>query len=105
MKKAIKTLPLILFACAGLFAFTTREASGIKGTVTPADGAAAVWAINGTDSAKVEAVQGAFQFSDIKAGTYKIVVQANAPYKNFEKDNVAVNDGEVTDLGSITLEQ
>lgn len=103
MKKAYKLLPAVLVAA--LFAFNAGVATGIKGSVTPAEGVATVWAINGADSTKADASQGAFEFGDLKAGTYKVVVQDNAPYKNFEKENVTVNEGEVTDLGNITLEQ
>jgi hypothetical protein len=103
MKSKLKFLPLFLIASAAFFSFALMPASGIKGTVTPPESAGTVLAINGTDTLKVQAAQGAFQFADVKPGTWKVVVEAKAPYKNFEKENVAVKEGEVVDLGTITL--
>lgn len=40
---------------------------------------------------------------DLKAGTYKIVIEATGPYKDFVKEGMVVKDGEVPDLGNITL--
>lgn len=101
MKRKFTLLPLLMVPVIAFFSFTF--ASGIKGTISPAESAGNVWAIAGKDSLKVTPVQGAFQFSDLKAGTYKIVVEGKAPYKNFEKEGVAVKDGAVLDLGTITL--
>jgi hypothetical protein len=78
--------------------------SGIKGTISPADGAGIVWAISGADSLKATPENGAFSFS-VKPGTYKVIVQGVGDYKNFIKDNVVVEEGKVTDLGTITLEK
>ena len=40
-----------------------------------------------------------------QSGTYKVIVEANAPYKNASKEGVEVKEGEATDLGEIKLEQ
>lgn len=105
MKKNYFVLPLLMVFAVALFSFSIMLASGIKGTVSPAEGAGDVWAISGTDSLKATPAEGAFQFNDVKAGTYKIVVEGKAPYKDFVKEGVEVKDGEVTDLGEITLGQ
>jgi hypothetical protein len=105
MKIRLNSLLFLFGTCIILFAFTLIRATGIKGTVAPAESAGTIYAISGTDSLKAEASQGAFEFSDVKAGTYKVVVEAKAPYKNFEKEGVEVKEGEVTDLGTITLAQ
>ncbi|MBO9564933.1 MAG: carboxypeptidase regulatory-like domain-containing protein [Niastella sp.] len=105
MNRTFKTLSLFFITSAALFSFTLRPGSGIKGTVAPAESAGTVYAISGTDTLKVEVAQGAFLFSDIKPGTYKVTVEAKAPYKNFSKEDIAVKDGEVVDLGAITLAQ
>lgn len=105
MKKNFSLVAILVLASMALFSFTRHNAGGIKGTISPADGAVVVWAISGSDSVKTTPVEGIFGFADIKAGTYKIVVEANAPYKTVEKDNIIVSDGEIADLGTIALEQ
>ena len=80
-------------------------AAGIKGKVTPPENAGTVWAITGTDTLKTAANEGAFEFADAKPCSYTIIVEAKAPYKNFVKEGVEVKEGEVVDLGSITLEK
>jgi len=105
MKRKFSILPLLLIPVIALFSFSVRFSSVIKGTISPADKAGSVWAIAGNDSTKVMPLQGAFQLNDLKAGTYKIVVEGIAPYKDFVKEGVVVKDGEVLDLGIITLNQ
>jgi hypothetical protein len=105
MKSKFNLLPLLMIPVIALFSFTINFAGGVKGAIDPAASAGDVWAINGGDSTKVTPVQGAFQISDLKAGTYKIVVEGKAPYKNFVKEGVIVKDGETIDLGKITLNQ
>jgi len=104
MKRILQTTTLLALVTIGLFAFRAAQNSGIKGTVSPADGAGMVWAINGPDSLKMTPQNGAFTFT-AKPGTYKVIVQAVGDYKNFIKDEVVVEDGKVTDLGTITLEK
>lgn len=103
MKRRFATLTLLLIPVIAFFSFSVKFAAVIKGTIIPADNAVYVWAIIGNDSTKVAPVQGVFQLNDLKAGTYKIVVEATGPYKEFVKEGVVVKDGEVLDLGNITL--
>ncbi|MCS3796505.1 carboxypeptidase-like regulatory domain-containing protein [Niastella sp. OAS944] len=103
MKSKFAPLSLLLIPVVAFFSFSVKFASVIKGTISPAESAVYVWAIIGNDSTKVALVQGAFQLNDLKAGTYKIVVEATAPYKDFVKEGVVIKDGEVLDLGNITL--
>ena len=95
----------LMVVAIALFSFTMNFASGIKGTVSPAESAGTVWAYSGSDSTSTQTNQGAFEFTGLTPGTYKIVVEAKAPYKNFVKENVAVADSAVVDLGTIQLEQ
>lgn len=104
MKRILQTVVLLTVISAGLFAFQTAQNSGIKGTIAPAEGAGMVWAVSGPDSLKMIPENGAFNFP-AKPGTYKIIVQAVGDYKNFTKNDVVVEDGKVTDLGTITLEK
>ncbi len=64
---------------------------------------AMLWAITGNDSTKVTPLQGVFQINDLKAGTYKIVVEGKAPYKDLVKEGVVLKDGEVLDLGKFNF--
>ena len=90
---------------SGLFAFTAFKNGGIKGTVTPSAAATAAMAISGVDTIKVPINNGAFGMNEVKPGTYKLVIQAIAPYKDFEKEGVVVGDGKATDVGEIALQK
>jgi hypothetical protein len=105
MKKAKLTLVALSVATAGLFAFTGISNGTIKGTVSPADGATKAWALSSTDTLKADIQNGSFEISNAKAGTYRIVIEAKPPYKNTAKDNVAVADGQPTNVGEIKLGQ
>ncbi|RPD46668.1 MULTISPECIES: carboxypeptidase regulatory-like domain-containing protein [Chitinophagaceae] len=105
MKNILKSTTALALASVALFSFKNDFASGIKGSVTPAESVGTVWAITGTDSLKATANSGAFSFDEVKPGTYQVVVEAKAPYKNLVKEGVVVKEGETTDLGALTLEQ
>ena len=105
MKKARLTLTALSIVAAGLFAFNVSTNGSVKATVSPADAAVRAWAISGTDTLKADIGNGAFEITDAKPGTYKVIVEANAPYKNASKEGVEVKEGEATDLGEIKLEQ
>lgn len=89
----------------GLLAFTSIREGGIKGTVSPVEGATQVVAIAGTDTLKADINSGSFALANVKKGTYTIWVKAKAPYKDTAVENVAVVDSAVTDVGEIKLQQ
>ncbi len=110
MKKKLLSLGFILAIVAVLFAFTKNDENGIvlqgaiSGTISPADGAQAVWAIkNGGDTTKGTLAQGRFSV-DVKAGTYTLIVDAKDPYKDVTVNNLEVADKPV-DVGEIILQQ
>jgi len=105
MKNAKLKLAALGIIASGLFAFTTFFSGTIKGTVTPSDAAVRVWALSGSDTLKAVVANGAFEILDAKPGTYKVIVEAKAPYKNQMKDGVTVSDGQATDVGQIKLAQ
>ncbi len=105
MKKARLTLAALSIVAAGLFAFNVITNGSVKGTVNPPDAAVRAWAISGTDTLKADITNGAFEITDAKPGTYQVIIEANAPYKNASKDGVEVKEGEATDIGEIKLEQ
>jgi hypothetical protein len=100
----LKALALAV-ATVGFFAFKSLEPGSIKGTVTPPEGAARVWAISNTDTLKAAVEKGAFVIPNVKAGTYRLIIEANPPFKNTAKDGIAVTDGQATDVGEIKLQQ
>ncbi|MES2457171.1 MAG: carboxypeptidase regulatory-like domain-containing protein [Bacteroidota bacterium] len=104
----MKKLSLNFLAAAGLslglLGFTSMREGGIKGTVSPVEGATQIVAIAGTDTLKAEIVSGSFSLSNVKKGTYTIWVKAKAPYKDTSVENVAVIDSAITDVGEIKLQ-
>ena len=103
MKKTKTIGGIALIAIAGLFAFTTTQSS-ITGKVSPANAAEAVWAIGGTDSVKTTVTSGVFTLS-VKAGTYKVLIDARDPYNDVLLDNIVVKDDAPADVGEIVLQQ
>jgi hypothetical protein len=105
MKIASIKLAAMTMAVAGIFAFTHLKNGSIRGTVSPADGAVRAWAESATDTLRATVVNGAFEITDAKSGTYKLIIEAKPPYKNAAKDGLMVNDGQPTDAGEIKLEK
>lgn len=105
MKKMKTTALLMGMMTAGIFAFKGIDNGGIKGMVNPADGAVQAWAFSGTDTVKVPVTDGAFELTGLKAGDYKLEIEAKAPYKNAVKENISVMEGQTTDIGEIRLDQ
>ena len=59
----------------------------------------------GMDTMRTNIRNGGFEIGQVKPGTYKLVIEAIAPYKNFQKEGVVVNEKKATDVGEITLQQ
>lgn len=81
-----------------------KERSGIQGTIDPPEGARRIWAVSGKDSVSIIPSPGSF-IMDVKAGSWKLVVEAVLPYKNAERESILVTDGQITDIGLIKLTQ
>ena len=105
MKNTKLTLLALGIAVTGFFSFTNLAGGTIKGTVSPAEGAATAWAISGTDTLKDAIESGAFEIANAKAGTYTVIIEGKAPNKNASKEGVVVTEGNVTDVGEIKLPQ
>ena len=101
----ITILPASLVMAFVLFAFTTFKNGSIKGTVSPSAAATSAYVVSGMDTMRTNIRNGAFEIGEVKPGTYKLVIEAIAPYKNFEKEGVVVNEKKATDVGEITLQQ
>lgn len=105
MKTLTRGIVALSIASAGLFAFKSIDNGSIKGTVTPAEGATRAWALSTTDTLRADIKSGGFEIANVKAGTYRVIIEAKPPYKNTAKDNVKVADNQPTDVGEIKLGQ
>src|ERR1700761_9136863 len=94
-----------VMAATGLFAFTHFRGGSIRGSVMPSDGGVRAWAESSTDTLKAPIINGSYEITDAKPGTYKIIIEAKPPYRNIAKDGLTVNDGQSTDAGEIRLEK
>jgi len=95
----------LAIATAGLFSFNSMFNGTVKGKVTPADGASMAWIISATDTLKAPIMGGTFEIPGVKAGTYKVIIEAKPPYRNTAKDGITVQDGQTSDVGEIKLSQ
>jgi hypothetical protein len=86
-------------------AFKGFEGGSVSGKVIPENGATEAWAIIGSDTVKTTIVDGTFSIQPVKSGTYTVIINAKAPYKNATLPDVRVMDGKVTDFGEIKLEE
>src|SRR3977135_2423544 len=105
MKKVKLTLAAFAIAASGLFAFSGIRDGVIRGTITPVDAATRAWALSATDTLRATIDKGAYEIPGAKPGTYRVIIEAKAPYKNAAKDGVTVSDGQTTDVGEIRLQQ
>ena len=105
MKKTKLALVALVISVVMLFSFSVFKTSTIKGTVTPADKAIKVWALSAKDTLSANVINGTFEIKGVKAGTYTVIIEAQAPYAATRKKNVVVKpDAPVTDIGQIKLE-
>ena len=103
MKKISLSLVVFVAVVFCFFAFTIAVPSGIRGKISPLNGADTVLAILGKDTLVTNVVNGKFAFSNIKKATYVVVISANPPYKNTTIRDVAVIDSAITDVGEVKL--
>lgn len=88
-------------------ALETATSGAIKGTVTPLEAAPAVFAIAGTDTVATAYTDatGKFILRSIPAGTYTVSFAPKTGYLPLQKESVSVTLGNVTDLGTVTIQQ
>lgn len=99
-----KLLMIVCVAYLVMSAFVPHKPfiSSIYGTIEPAEAAKKVWAINGKDSVSVVPEAGKFSIA-VTAGDWKLVIEAEQPYKDAVIENVHVTEGRSTDAGVIKL--
>ncbi|MGJ7031954.1 DUF4382 domain-containing protein [Niabella hirudinis] len=90
-----------------LKAFCDRKSGKIEGKVLPADAAALVRAINGTDTSTAlpDRGDGEFKIRGLKAGTYKVWYQSTNGYKDTTLYNVEVTPGKEVELPRVILKK
>lgn len=86
---------------------TEAQDGAIKGVVDPKEASPAVYAINGLDTLATTFSDstGSFLLRGLATGTYNVVLVPRSAYSITEKENVTVLVGEVTDLGTIVINQ
>jgi hypothetical protein len=102
MRSVIVIISVALVILLSAFGAIKNFMSGIRGKVTPITAVKKVWAINTPDSAVLIPSSGNFTF-ELKPGSWKIYVEAVAPYKNVTLENIVVKEGNYTDAGEIKL--
>ena len=105
MKNTKYGLLAIAVTTAGLFAFKPFFAGTVKGTVSPPDAAVRAWVLSATDTFRADVNKGVFEITNVKAGNYKLIIEAMPPYKNKAKEGIEVTDEGTADVGEIKLEQ
>lgn len=76
--------------------------SHINGNIVPAEGVKKVWAINEDDAVCVTPQSGKFSIA-VKAGNWKLHVEAMNQYKYAVVENIFVAEGSSADTGIIRL--
>jgi hypothetical protein len=106
MKNARLAFVALVISTGMLFSFDAlQKTAKVKGSVTPANKAKTAWAISPSDTLHADIKNGTFEFDDVKAGTYSIIIEAQEPYANTRKKDVVVSaDAPVTDVGEIKLQ-
>ncbi len=105
MKNTFLKLIAIIVIITALFSFKALAPASITGRVTPPEAVKDVWAVSLTDTAHGSVSQGGFNIANIKPGTYKVIIDAVAPFKDVVKEGVSVTEGQPVDLGEIKLEK
>lgn len=101
MKNIILAMSMLVITGIA-FTPATIVKSGIHGSIEPADAAAKITAISGSDSMSTVPVAGKFSLP-VKPGNWTLVIEANRPYRNYTVENVLVLETQSTDVGVIKL--
>lgn len=87
-------------------AIATAASGALTGIVSPAASSPKVYAIMGTDTTGAVAdATGKYYFPGLAAGTYQVKFTPVSPYAVKTVTNVAVTNGSVTDMGTVTITQ
>ena len=84
-------------------AFSMMNTGGIQGKVLPAGVSNTALAVLGRDTLTAIVNGGNFKFSNLKPGTYSVVIKGILPYRDTTIANIAVIEEASTDIGVITV--
>jgi len=86
--------------------YTEAQSGAIKGVVTPAESLPAVFAITGVDTVATTYADeaGKFLLQGVPEGTYIVSFDPKEGFEPFQKTDVNVSTGAVTDLGTVALQ-
>jgi hypothetical protein len=86
--------------------YSEAQSGAIKGVVEPPESLPAVFAINGTDTVATTYADstGRFMMKGIPEGTYLVSFDPKEGFDPFQKADVSVSIGAVTDLGVVALQ-
>jgi hypothetical protein len=85
--------------------FYKMNGGTVRGTVTPPEAGLKAFLFSRKDTIAGTIVNGAFQFSNIAVGSYKLLVEAAPPYRNGIKEGILVTEGGFTDAGQLELQK
>lgn len=105
MEKTVTALGITIVAVATLHAFRSMQPSGISGNVDHPDKVAGIYAVNSKDSIRIRPDKRGTFVINSDSGSWKIIVRAKYPYKDVIVDKIEVKNGQITQLGEITLHQ
>jgi hypothetical protein len=88
-------------------AISEATSGSISGTISPLAANPAIYAISGTDTVNTSFPDeaGKFLLKAMPAGTYKVTFEPAEGYVSKQVENVIVTTGNVTALGTITIEE
>jgi hypothetical protein len=93
-------LIIAIFLCS---AFQPFWNSPVKGSVNPPNGGVRAWLMSKTDTVNAPVIEGTFMITNVKAGTYLLMIEGRPPYKDSYKQDVLVVDGQPTDVGVVEM--
>lgn len=105
MKNTQLFFSLVVLIMFGLCAFGVRQTASIKATIIPASATGQAYAVSGADTASASFSNGVLSMLNIKAGTYRIIIRGDAPFREVIKENVTVQEGSIANLGEIRIEK
>lgn len=103
MKAKYFDFAAMLLSILLLSAFVFQNGGTIKGSVVPIENAFRAFAILDKDTIKSNIVGGNFMLTNLKPGTYQLIIEAIPPYQHKRLPGIPVKQGESTNVGEIQL--
>ncbi|MES2329616.1 MAG: hypothetical protein V4539_08440 [Bacteroidota bacterium] len=97
---AVALLALVFLIFAQPF-----KGGSVRGSIMPHGSAAQVWIFSGTDTLRTNVQDDVFELTNVKEGTYSLIVDPMPTYKTVVRSGIKVMNGEATNMGEIIMEQ